>query len=80
MEYLCNTNVVIDKNVVLNSENIYVMTNLKRNGIHSLLRGIFHIMSYQPETHKYAMNIQNDVIGLVLRHNCKSKQVTDFIA
>jgi hypothetical protein len=28
----------------------------------------------------YAMNIQNDVIGLVLRHNCKSKQVTDFIA
>jgi phosphate starvation-inducible membrane PsiE len=28
----------------------------------------------------YAMNIQNDVIGLVLRQNCKSKQVTDFIA
>ena len=28
----------------------------------------------------YAMNIQNDVIGLVLRENCKSKQVTDFIA
>jgi hypothetical protein len=28
----------------------------------------------------YAMNIQNDVIGLVLRKNCKSKQVTDFIA
>jgi hypothetical protein len=28
----------------------------------------------------YAMNIQNDVIGLVLRDNCKSKQVTDFIA
>jgi hypothetical protein len=27
----------------------------------------------------YAMNIQNDVIGLVLRQNCKSKQVTDFI-
>jgi hypothetical protein len=26
----------------------------------------------------YAMNIQNDVIGLVLRENCK--QVTDFIA
>jgi hypothetical protein len=26
------------------------------------------------------MNIQNDVIGLVLRENCKSKQVTDFIA
>jgi hypothetical protein len=25
-------------------------------------------------------NIQNDVIGLVLRENCKSKQVTDFIA
>jgi hypothetical protein len=23
----------------------------------------------------YAMNIQNDVIGLVLRENCKSKQV-----
>ena len=50
MEYLCNTNVVIDKNVVLNIENIYVMTNLKRNGIHRLLCGIFHIMSYQPET------------------------------
>ena len=28
----------------------------------------------------YAMNIQNDVIGLVLDENCKSKQVTDFIA
>jgi len=27
----------------------------------------------------YAMNIQNDVIGLVLRENCKSKQMTDFI-
>jgi len=26
------------------------------------------------------MNIQNDVIGLVLRENCKSKQMTDFIA
>jgi len=26
------------------------------------------------------MNIQNDLIGLVLRQNCKSKQVTDFIA
>ena len=28
----------------------------------------------------YARNIQNDIIGLVLRENCKSKQVTDFIA
>jgi hypothetical protein len=28
----------------------------------------------------YAMNIQNDVIGLVLRQNYKSKQATDFIA
>jgi hypothetical protein len=28
----------------------------------------------------YAMNIQNDVIGLVLRQYCKSKQMTDFIA
>jgi hypothetical protein len=28
----------------------------------------------------YAMNIQNDVIGLVLRENCKSKQMTDIIA
>jgi hypothetical protein len=27
-----------------------------------------------------AMNIQNDVIGLVLRENCKSKQMTDIIA
>jgi len=26
------------------------------------------------------MNIQNDVIGLVLRENCKSKQKIDFIA
>jgi hypothetical protein len=25
-------------------------------------------------------NIQNDVIGLVLRENCKSKQMTDIIA
>jgi hypothetical protein len=28
----------------------------------------------------YTMNIQNDVIGLVLCQNCKSKQVTGFIA
>jgi hypothetical protein len=28
----------------------------------------------------YAMNIQNDVIGLALRENYESKQVTDFIA
>ena len=28
----------------------------------------------------YAMNIQNDVIGLVLHENCKSKQMTDIIA
>jgi len=28
----------------------------------------------------YAMNIQNDVIGLVQHENCKSKQMTDFIA
>jgi hypothetical protein len=28
----------------------------------------------------YAMNIQNDIIGLVLHENCKSKQMTDFIA
>jgi hypothetical protein len=28
----------------------------------------------------YAMNIQNDGIGLVLRENCKSKQMTDIIA
>ena len=27
----------------------------------------------------YAMNIHKDVIGLVLREICKSKQVTDFI-
>ena len=28
----------------------------------------------------YAMNIQNDIIGLVQHENCKSKQMTDFIA
>ena len=28
----------------------------------------------------YAMNIQNDVIGLVLHENCKSKLMTDIIA
>ena len=28
----------------------------------------------------YAMNIQNDFIGLVPRENCKLKQITDFIA
>ena len=28
----------------------------------------------------YAMNIQNDVIGLVLCENCKSKQMTGIIA
>jgi hypothetical protein len=33
-----------------------------------------------PSVFMYAMNIQNDVIGLVLRENCKSKPVTDFIA
>jgi hypothetical protein len=33
-----------------------------------------------PSVFMYAMNIQNDVIGLVLRQNCKLKQVTDFIA
>jgi hypothetical protein len=33
-----------------------------------------------PSVFMYAMNIQNDVIGLVLRENCKSKQVIDFIA
>ena len=33
-----------------------------------------------PSVFMYAMNIQNDVIALVLRQNCKSKQVTDFIA
>ena len=27
----------------------------------------------------YAMNVQIDVIGLVLRKNCKSKQMTDII-
>jgi hypothetical protein len=33
-----------------------------------------------PSVFMYAMNIQNDVIGLVLRENCKSKQVIGFIA
>jgi hypothetical protein len=33
-----------------------------------------------PSVLMYAMNIQNDVIGLVLRENRKSKQVTNFIA
>ena len=33
-----------------------------------------------PSVFMYAMNIQNDVIGLVLRENCKSKQMTDIIA
>jgi hypothetical protein len=28
----------------------------------------------------YAMHMQNDVIGLVLRENCKSNEMTDFIA
>jgi hypothetical protein len=28
----------------------------------------------------YAMNVQNDIIDLVQRENCKSKQMTDFIA
>ena len=27
-----------------------------------------------------AMNIQNDIIGLALSENCKSKQMTGFIA
>jgi hypothetical protein len=33
-----------------------------------------------PSVFMFSMNIQNDVICLVLRQNCKSKQVTDFIA
>jgi hypothetical protein len=33
-----------------------------------------------PSVFMYAMNIQNDVIGLVRRQNCKSKQVTNCIA
>ena len=33
-----------------------------------------------PSVFMYAMNIQNEVIGLVLSENCKSKQVIDFIA
>jgi hypothetical protein len=33
-----------------------------------------------PSVFMYAMNIQNDVIGLVPRENCKSKQMTDIIA
>jgi hypothetical protein len=33
-----------------------------------------------PSVFMYVMNIQIDVIGLVLRENCISKQVTDFIA
>jgi hypothetical protein len=33
-----------------------------------------------PSVFMYAMNIQNDVIGLVLGGNCKSKQMTDIIA
>jgi hypothetical protein len=32
-----------------------------------------------PSVFMYAMNIQNDVIGLVLHKNCKSKQMTDII-
>ena len=33
-----------------------------------------------PSVFMYTMNIYNDVIGLVLRQQCKSKQVTDCIA
>ena len=33
-----------------------------------------------PSVFMYAMNVQNDVIGLLLRENFKSKQVTEFIA
>jgi hypothetical protein len=33
-----------------------------------------------PSVFMYAMNIQNDVIGLVLCENCKSKQMTGIIA
>ena len=33
-----------------------------------------------PSVFMYAMHIQNDVIGLVLRKNCKSKQMIDIIA
>jgi len=32
-----------------------------------------------PSVFMCAVSIHNDVIGLVLRQNCKSKQVTDLI-
>ena len=38
------------------------------------------MLKKNPYVFMYAMNIQNDVNGLVLRENSKSKQVTDFIA
>jgi hypothetical protein len=57
------------------------------------LHAIYSIQSYPFYSHlvilkfkrilavfMYAKNIQNDVIGLVLRDICKSKQMTDFIA
>ena len=56
------------------------------HGIYSIQTSLFqsHLVSLRlktiPSVFMYAMNIQNDVIGLVLRENCKSKQVTDFIA
>ena len=56
------------------------------HGIYSIQTSLFYshlvILTLKsiPPVFMYAMNIQNDVIGLVLRENCKSKQMTDIIA
>ena len=56
------------------------------HGIYSFQSHLFYsylvILKFKrfPFLFMYAMNIQNDVIDLVLRENCKSKQMTDFIA
>ena len=54
-------------------------------GIYSIQSYLFYshlvILKFKsiPSMFMYAMNIRNDVIGLMLCENCKSKQ-TDFIA
>ena len=56
------------------------------HGIYSIQTSLFlsHLVILTlkriPSVLMYAMNIKNEVIGLVLRENCKSIQVTDFIA
>ena len=70
-----------EKKTVISKKDLFYL-----HGIYSIQTSLFysHLVIFTlkiiPSVFMYAMNIQNEVIGLVLRQNCKSKQMTDFIA